>query len=328
MMCVLALAAGALIALAAAGGSERPLSSTRARQLAGPGEVALVPPHNAGVGGWCLTRLRGGEGGERSDLGDCPASESKRSIERGPFQGPIVAESGNGLAVLTSGPWVETVVALVTAPVAAVSFKGYKQIETHASTLLPDHLRGVILELRGSASKPLPLPRFPRGHLVAWNRSGKSMPQTFGVGPPLAFGAPVRSWSNGAPARRGVCNISVSGVAKLALQSGGVVSQIEPHTDVRGRELLNCAHSYYMLNGQWPLEAYVLLDAAHPGTTPASFPGMRPLARRRGVFIGPGLQREELARRILGAWLVVAEGEDTSQRLRLLEHLHVALHLR
>jgi hypothetical protein len=34
MMCVLALAAGALIALAAAGGSERPLSSTRGSWLA------------------------------------------------------------------------------------------------------------------------------------------------------------------------------------------------------------------------------------------------------------------------------------------------------
>ncbi|MFZ2050703.1 MAG: hypothetical protein WB698_05855 [Solirubrobacteraceae bacterium] len=120
----------------------------------------------------------------------------------------------------------------------------------------------------------------------------------------------------------------MSGVARIELQSGGVVSQIEPHTDVRGRELLNCAHSYYMLNGQWPLEAYVLLDAVHPGAAPASLPGMRPLARRRGVFIGPGPEHEELARRILGAWLVVAEGENTSQRLRLLEHLHVALRLR
>jgi hypothetical protein len=250
-----------------------------------------------------------------------------RSIERGPFQGPIVAESGNGLAVLKSGLWVETVVALVTAPATAVSFGGYKPVETHASTLLPDHLRGAILELRRSTSGPPPLPRFPRGRLVAWNSKGKLIPQSFTPGPPLAFAAPVRSWSKGAAAQRGICDVSVSGMGGLELQSAGVVSEIEPHTDVRGRELLNCAHFYYMLNGKWPLEAFVLLDAAHPGATPARLPGMRPLSRHPGVFIGPGPESKELARRIPSAWLLVAEGENTSQRLRMLEHLHATLHL-
>jgi hypothetical protein len=290
------------------------------REFAGAGEIALIPSHNAGVGGWCLVQLGSGKSGE---AGDCRASEGQT------FQGPIVAESGNGLVALKGGgTWISTVVVLVSAPVAAVSFEGHKRIATHASALLPDHLRGAIVELRGPKADPLRLPRFPRGHLIAESRSGKQIPQTFTKGRPLAFEVSVRSWSNGAPVPRGVCGMSVSGVPGLELQSGGVVSAIEPHTDLRGREFLDCAHSYYLLNQKWPLDAYMLLDAAHPGATPAPLPGMQPLAGHRGVFIGPGPDNGELARRIPGAWLAVTAGESFSQRLMLLKHLHATLHLR
>jgi hypothetical protein len=322
--CALALAAGGSIAVATTtGGGMTP----RLTAVAGAGEVVLVPPRNAGVGGWCLTELGGPEGGKTG--GECRANE--RSIVGGPFQGPIIAESGNRFAVIkgVSSPVVMRVVALTAAPVAAVSFKGHKRIATHASALLPDHLRGAIVELRGRASgHPLRFPRFPRGHLIAWSRSGKPIPQTFASGPPLTFGTPVSSWSNGASARRGVCDISASGVAGLEQRSGSVVSEITPHVDVLGREFLNCAQSSYLLNGKWPFEAYVLLDAAHPGTTPAPLPGMRSLAGHRGLFIGPGPESGELARRISGAWLLVSAGEDTAQRLTLVEHLHATLHLR
>ncbi len=282
----------------------------------------MVVSHSAGVGGWCLAEL---SNSKESEGGDCQANDS--SIE-GPFQGPIVAEAGNPLAFWKGGSlWVKRVVVLTTAQVAAVSYQGYKPIGTHASKLLPDHLRGALIELRGRASKPLAAAHFPKGHLIAWSRSGKPIPQTFTKGRPLAFGVPVRSWSNSAPAQHGVCGISVTGVPGLELQSGGVISEIEPHADVLGREYLDCAHSYYELNGKWPLDAYMLLDAAHPGTTPASLPGMRPFARHSGVLIGPGPGSGELARRIPGAWLVVTAGEGISQRLMLLEHLHATLHL-
>jgi hypothetical protein len=72
----------------------------------------------------------------------------------------------------------------------------------------------------------------------------------------------------------------------------------------------------------------MLLDAAHPGATPASLLGMRLLAGHRGVFIGPGSESGELARRIPGAWLLVSQGANISQRLTLLEHPHATLHLR
>jgi hypothetical protein len=324
----LALVSGSSIAFAAAGGSESSRASGLVREMAGAGEVVLLPPRNAGVGGWCLTELGGPEGRQANEGRGCRANE--RSIAGGPFRGPIVAETGNQIAVIdgVSGPVVMRVVALTTAQVAAVSFRGHKRIATHASALLPDHLRSAIVELRGRFSgHPLWLPRFPRGHLIAWSRSGKPVPQTYALGPPLTFGTSVLSWSNGTPAQRGVCGISASGFAGLEQRSGGVVSEITPHVDLLGREFLNCANSFYLLNRKWPLEAYVLLDAAHPGATPAPLPGMQPLAGRRGVFIGPGPVSGEVARRIPGAWLVVSAGEDTAQRLTLLEHLRTTLHL-
>ncbi len=289
----------------------------RVRELAGVGEVALVPSHNAGVGGWCVVRLPGGGGGE------CSASQRPAEAGRGSLQGPILVESGHRIAFLEKRRWVSGVVALVQPRVAAVSFQGYGRIATRTSALLPDHLRGAVIRL----SSPLRSPGFPLGNLIAWSGSGKRIPQTFTKGRSLTFGMPVRRWSNGIPAPRGVCEISVRGVGGLEPQSGGVVSEVEPHADVLGREFLDCAHSYYLLNQKWPLDAYVLLDAAHPGTTPAPLPGMRPLAQHRGVFIGPDPESGELARRVPGAWLVVAAGEGVSQRLVLLKHLHATLHL-
>jgi hypothetical protein len=248
---------------------------------------------------------------------------SRLRLKKGRSRGRSWSSRGTELRFLERRRWVSGVVALVQPRVAAVSFQGYGRIATRTSALLPDHLRGAVIRL----SSPLRSPGFPLGDLIAWSGSGKRIPQTFTKGRSLTFGMPVRRWSNGIPAPRGVCEISVSGVGGLEPQSGGVVSEVEPHADVLGREFLDCAHFYYLLNQKWPLDAYVLLDAANPGATPAPLPGMRPLAQHRGVFIGPDPESGELARRIPGAWLVVAAGEGVSQRLMLLRHLHVTLRL-
>jgi hypothetical protein len=70
----------------------------------------------------------------------------------------------------------------------------------------------------------------------------------------------------------------------------------------------------------------VLLDAAHPGSTPALLPAMQPLAGHPGVFRGPGVEGETIARRIPGAWLLVAKGKGLQQRLLVLSHIHVSVH--
>lgn len=50
--------------------------------------------------------------------------------------------------------------------------------------------------------------------------------------------------------------------------------------------------------------------------------------RRDHVFDGPGYWKGDLtARRIQNAWLVVAGGSGFAQRIEVLRHLHVSIHL-
>lgn len=48
---------------------------------------------------------------------------------------------------------------------------------------------------------------------------------------------------------------------------------------------------------------------------------MRPLARHGGVYEAEGSDGHMLARRVPGAWLIVARGRNDAQLLRVLEHL-------
>ncbi|MGC2374142.1 MAG: hypothetical protein WA484_09740 [Solirubrobacteraceae bacterium] len=104
------------------------------------------------------------------------------------------------------------------------------------------------------------------------------------------------------------------------------MTKVRPHREVYGREFVSCAYTAYLFKN-WPIVAGVLLDASHPGTTPASLPAMLPLQGHPGIFQGPGDEGETIARRIAGAWLLVAKGQGLRQRLSLLRHLHAAVHI-
>ena len=119
-----------------------------------------------------------------------------------------------------------------------------------------------------------------------------------------------------------VCRLEKEGLPGLVFEGGGLMSEIRPHRDIRGREFVGCVHANYLLDN-WPLKADVLLDAEHPGSTPAGLPLMRRLAGRPGISQGPGAVGELVARRIPGAWILVWEGEGEDQRLRVPEHLRV-----
>ena len=103
------------------------------------------------------------------------------------------------------------------------------------------------------------------------------------------------------------------------------MTAVRPHPNVRGREFVDCLRANYLLDN-WPIEANVLLDAAHPGSVPALLPAMPPLARHPGVFQGPGGEGETVARRIPNAWLLVSKGKGLEQRLKVLEHLRATFH--
>jgi hypothetical protein len=222
-----------------------------------------------------------------------------------------------------SGTPTSIVIVLTTKQVAAVSYEGYGRIPTHASALLPDHMRGAILELRGRVGERRI--QFPNVKLLAWSKNGKPIARAFGKAPPLAFSVPSRSWSPGMPEPSGVCSINVSGLDQASFQEGTVMSTVRPRGNVRSGEFVNCADANYRLAQKEALRANVLLDATHPGATPARLPGIRPLPGHPGIFTGPG--GEELARRIPSAWLLVTKGEDLAQRITLLEHLNAKVNL-
>ena len=321
-VCMGTLVAGGAIAFAVTGGSSH--TGSRFREVAIHERVVLLPTGEAGLGGWCLTTLGGSEGGRTG----CTLGGSSAS------RGPIVAEESRpDILVVGRGAPARTVIVLATSQVAAVSFEGYARVATHADALLPDHIRGAILELHGRTGEGQTgelalrvLHMLRNVKIVAWSKDGTPIARTIAKAPALTFSVPSRSWSRGQRVARGVCGINVSGL-DVSFREGTVMTAVRPHRDVRGREFVNCARLDYRLAGKWFIGADVLLNAAHPGEVPARLPGIRPLPGHSGIFLGAGAEGKELARRIPDAWLLVTQGKDLAQRLALLEHLRATVYL-
>lgn len=271
-------------------------------------EILLVPSIDTGWAGWCVISVNGSVGG-------CPPGKSHP---------PIVAESWS-----SGGHPPETEsYAVTTSEVTSVSFDSEPPIPTHSEAALPDGLRAVVLEIHGKSlleeSGSLP-------HFVPLNARGERLPQSRSASQRL-LGVEVstRRLENPAYPTSGPCRITMKDLPGLNVEGGSVIVQVRSYSGLIGQGFLSCASTSYNLNG-WPLLAGMLLDAAHPGASPPSLPGMKPLPGHPGIFqaLGPeGSTPEEevIARRFQGAWLVVARAK-LKQRLALLEHLHATVHL-
>lgn len=254
--------------------------------------------------------------------GECSAART--------FGGPIVAQGGSG-----QSPSVQVGVVLTTSEVAAVSVDGGRAIPTHAESVLPDHLRAAVVEVRNGPLENVP--RFGVGprplHFVPLDSDGAPIQQVMEPRGSLVFTVPSRKWKDPASPPRGICEIRARHLGGLMVQGGIVASRIHPHPSLVAQPLLACVSSLYRFEG-FSLLASVLLDVAHPGSVPGSLPAMRPLSGHPGVFQafggafgGLSSNGQILARRIAGAWLVVAEGSGIQQRLTLLEHLSATIHI-
>lgn len=92
-----------------------------------------------------------------------------------------------------------------------------------------------------------------------------------------------------------------------------------------GHAFFSCIDTEYYLN-HWPLDAAILLDAAHPSGPPAPIPGLLPVPGAPGLVNGPGDFKGELtATRHSNAWIVVAGGSGLAQRITVLRHLTAAI---
>ena len=223
-----------------------------------------------------------------------------------------------------SGPWWWATV--ITAPqVAAVSVEGRAPVPTHAGGL-PYGMRQASVVVKHFTAA-----------LIAFNSHGRRITKAgFETLPKRRiFEGPYapRSWSAGsAPPAAAACRLSASGLSGLSALGGAVVLHLKGYQAFESRAFQSCADTYYSLGGS-TLQAAVLLDAQHPGSRPAALPGMKPIAEVPGVFEAPGgimhnpgLARRQLAaKRLPGAWLVVADGRNRAQQLQLLAHLSASI---
>ena len=309
----------AVLALQACSGTIDAAGTKGSSQEATAGGAVLFPMLQAGEGGWCLASIHEEAGTE------CPTfALPKRD---GPFVGPVVAESWHGESGLsTSSTPVNEGLVLTTGSVAAVSYDGHRAWTRHPFGA-PGDMRVAAIVIKGGSGVrvigvevPLRLPVTP---VTALDAHGRKLAENRAIAAPLLFRWPVQ-WLNAGSSQRGVCSLRVAGLSRVVMTGGSVIQRIEPHTDVRGRELVSCIDVNYLMRG-YPLHVGVLLDAANPGARPSALPDMRPL-RRANIFEGPGTADTVVATRRGATWLVVAGGYRQAERLALLEHLKVLFH--
>jgi hypothetical protein len=294
--------------------SQSPAGRRNESQRAGNDEVLLVPILLGGTAGWCVTVVT-------KEFGGC-----SRTLTT-----PVVSE---GCGPEEYSRHLIEAYALTTSQVAAVSIEGGAPIPTRAESALPDGLRAAFIEIRSRRvlGRRRRCPRF-----TPFDAAGKMVPPSHTAVPPLAFALPGRiSWQSPAHPPSGACMINTTPLPGVSARWGSVATRIASYPELIGGAFLTCAdvdyHVFVPAGGETDFTAAVLLDAAHPGATPAPLPDMKPLSGHADIFEAPCSVGAMVARRIAGAWLVVEEsGEeeasDFQQPLRLLEHLYATIRL-
>ena len=261
------------------------------------------------------------------------------ALEGGFYGWAVVESDGGGCCTLPSESSSGAAIG------AIAGWTGDKHEEA-ATALLSDRVTDVVFD--GQPARVVTLARLPYGMRMVKLAFPRQAHHLFGEGAPagLALGAdarpigylhpsegsvlsPVRWWQKPQPLPAGPCQLRAHGITGLEPEWGHVAVAIRPYPGrIMGRAFFSCIDSEYYLHG-WPLETAILLDAQHPGRTPAAIPGMHPLPGAPGTFAAPGDWHGELvATRRGGAWLVVAGGSGTAQRLDVLGHLTASVSLR
>ncbi len=277
-----------------------------------PTTLRVAPALEAGALGWAYlkTEAGSGSGGSCCSALTHPAGLLDASKDLGPGSGPW---------------WTATV--LAAPEVAAVSVEGRPPVRTQSGGL-PYGMRFAVVAVKNAGVTP-----------AAFDVHGRRIAtQGFEPAPkPHEFEGPYapRTWTApSTPPAGGPCQISASGMSGLTPIGGKVVPQVKGYRLFESHAFQSCADTYYALGGS-TLQAAVLLDAEHPGATPAALPYMTASAVAAGVFDAPGGfmggghagNSNLTAERLPGAWLVLTGGSGHAQQLEVLRHLHAAVHL-
>jgi len=218
---------------------------------------------------------------------------------------------------------VETTSFLAGPELGGVLFDGrrlpWKAVE------LPYHLRLIEVTVRRPGGRPPPHDLWPELRLTAVDRDGRVIPRPrFYDGPAVES----RWWKRGNRVPAGPCRLKARGLPGLTAQWGHVAGAIRPYgAPIDGRAFFSCIDTEFFLR-KWPLDAAILLDAAHPGRRPAPLPEMTPVPGAPGYFREPSTWNGAITARREGPWwLLVAGGSGGAQRLEVLRHLTATVKL-
>jgi hypothetical protein len=301
--------AGVAWALGAGGSADL----AHARQVGGAGTASNRVLPAAGFNVRLSPALDGGQ------YGWCVGIEERAGVIGGGGCATMPVTS-TPLAMQLTGASVsarqESIVVLTTPQVAGILVSGRGHVRTLTLPGLPYGLRAarivIPLRIRTHPGGRRGLASLPEPKLAALDVRGQV----------IAHRAVRESPTPLSRSGRGPCSLRAGGLSGLTAQWSHVASVIRPFPGRPiGRGFFSCIDTEYYLH-KWPLDAAILLDAAHPGTVPAAIPGLEPVLGERGYFNGRGDFKGELtATRFGNAWLVVAGGSGLAQRIEVLRHL-------
>lgn len=207
----------------------------------------------------------------------------------------------------------DSIVLLTTPQVSSILVNGHRRVPTTALPDLPYDLRAArILIPIPVKTAPHLFPHPPEPALLALDAQGR----------PIPSGAVRKLAERPKVSGQAACALHAGGLPGLAPQWSHFASAIEPYPGkLVGRAFFSCVDTEYYLN-HWPLDAAILLDAAHPGAPPAAIPNLTPVSTAPVFYNGPGDFKGEItATRRGNAWLVIAGGSSLTQRIEVLRHL-------
>lgn len=328
------------------------IGDARRRQAQRRRRVAVVAAGLLAAGallGWATGRFEAGSrrAGTHGNLAAFQRLQRERRL-LGARISPALEGGSYGWAVIESDGAGCCTLPLESAGGAAIgTLAGWtgNTYEEAATALLADRVTGIVV--KGQKAHLVTLARLPYGLRIAEVRFPRHSQHLFGEGAPAVLalgadsepigympqpegtpGAGVRWWQKPQPLPPGPCQLDARGLPGLEPEWGHVAVAIRPYPrKIIGRAFFSCIDSEYYLHN-WPLETAILLDAQHPGRTPAPIPGMKPIPGAPGVFSAPGDWHGELAAaRRANAWLLVAGGSGPTQRIQVLRHLRASITL-
>lgn len=275
-------------------------------------DIHLTPTFDVGQAGWNFVIEENGDFGGSTGMGVIHPST------------PLVSVSGSSRG--GSHEW--TTVAVTLPEVAAILVEGKIRVPTETLPGLPYGLRAARVTTPWEEPQDFPgslASRPATPSVEALGANGEQLPQsTSRETRETPFQGTVHRWSYPSGPAQGSCELQAGHEAGLVAESGATLSDIRPYPGhIYANAFLPCDATLYSLHGH-QLRAYLLLDAADPGSLPAVIPGTSSVPGIPSIYSGNsgfyGGPTDLVAERSGDAWLAV-QGASESERMQLLEDL-------